>query len=109
MEKYTFDQNDFTSLDSEQSAEMAVSSFHQHYDLAEFLAECGSTVRDRSPPPIGWTGWNEVVDTVKRLIQLELPRINTCRVTLLNNTWDDLEIVVATQTHLLWYHWWTTA
>jgi hypothetical protein len=100
MRRLAFDPFEFDSPDSEESLELAVSTS---------LAACGASARPGPPPTVNWDRWPSVVVYVRTFAGVELPPIEGCRVILLNDEWDDLELAVAAGSLLVWYHWWTTA
>jgi len=109
MRRLSFDSYEFDVPESEESLDLAISSLQQHQDLAPFLADCDASAQVGSAPPEGWPRWAEVVKSVRRYAGLELPPAETCRVVVLSDDWDDLEVAVAAESLLVWYHWWTTA
>jgi hypothetical protein len=106
----TFDEYEFEPIDSEQALEIAISSPKQHRDLKSFLTDCGAFAVDGPPPPADWPHWGEIVDTLRRLAEIELPPLTSCRqVALILDDWNDRELAVSTGSVLVWYHWSTTA
>jgi hypothetical protein len=109
MRRLSFDEYEFDDLSSEESLTMAISSTVHHQDLTAFLTECGATRPPASLPSEGWGRWCEVVDYTLRFAGLHLPPLPACRVSLLSDDWNDLELVVETGSLFGWDHWWTTA
>jgi hypothetical protein len=109
MRRLSFDAYEFDTTSSEESLDLAVSSARQHATLAEFLAECGASTQAGQPPPADWRQWDWVSGAVHLRTGLELPPIRECRVVLLSDDWDDVEVAVVSGSTLIWYHWWTTA
>ena len=50
-----------------------------------------------------------LVAAVRLRAGLELPPIDSCRVLVLSDAWDDVELAVESGSVLIWSHWWTTA
>jgi hypothetical protein len=111
MRRLSFDQYEFDYPDSEQSLELAISSpSRQHANLAAFLEVCGSLRRAGESLPPGWARWNVVAEHLRRFAGLELPHPSKWReAVLLCDEWDELEVGIAFDAILLWYHWSTTA
>jgi hypothetical protein len=109
MRRLSFDQYEFETASSEESLALAISSSQQHPVIKVFLAECGASVATPSPPPPRWDRWSEVAEYTHRFAGLHLPPIHACRVLVLRDDWNDLELVVEVESQLVWYHWWTTA
>ncbi|HET6424016.1 MAG TPA: hypothetical protein VFG20_10060 [Planctomycetaceae bacterium] len=47
--------------------------------------------------------------TLRERTGLALPAIDDCEVLVLADDWDDVEVAIAAESTLVWYHWWTTA
>jgi hypothetical protein len=109
MQRLSFDAYESDTTSSEESLDLALSSARQHPTLAAFLAECGASSQAGESPPADWCRWEWVVETVRLRTGLELPPIRECRVVLLSDDWDDVEMAVVSGSVLVWYHWWTTA
>jgi hypothetical protein len=110
MRRLSFDQFEFDSPCSEQSIEIAVATPSQYLYLESFLADCGAS--DSTGPPItpSWMKWNVTADDFHRRAGIELPHPSQWRESaLIDDEWNDLEIAVAAESILIWYHWYTTA
>ena len=109
MRRLSFDAYEFDSTSSEESLELAVSSARQHATFAEFLTECGASSLTGEPPPASWHQWEWVAGTIRLRVGLDLPPMQACRVVVLSDNWDDVELGIASESVLVWYHWSTTA
>jgi hypothetical protein len=109
VRRLSLDQYEFEPPDSEQMLELAISSPNQHPDLCQFLEACGASAGTGNPPPARWPKWPQVVESVRQFAGLELPPADACKVIVLSDDWDDVELVVVVGSLLFWYHWWTSA
>jgi hypothetical protein len=109
MRRLSFDQDEFDTSSSEESLDLAISSPTRHSNLAIFLKECGPC-RSGAPLPPGWPLWWKVAEHLRRFAGLELPHPSKWREALLMcDEWNDLEVAIAFDAVLVWYHWSTSA
>lgn len=110
VRRITCDQFEFAAPESEQSLELALSYSRQHPELEAFLAACGASALSGSSPGPAWDRWERVREHLRRFAGLELPYIDKRRVILLlRDDWNDVELAIAANTSLIWYHWSTSA
>lgn len=108
MRRIFCDQYEFDPPGSEQSLELALTSPTRHCpDLAALLLASGASSQS-GPPPHGWVRWDEVAAHLERFAGV-IPHPTQARVAvLLRDDWNDLELGVAFESVLVWYHWSTS-
>jgi hypothetical protein len=110
LRRLSCDQDEFES-GSEQSLELAIASPSKHCcDLCALLVACqASATRGPTIPP-DWSGWLRVMEHLRRFAAIDLPHPSQVReAILINDEWNDVELGLAIEGHLVWYHWSTSA
>jgi len=108
LRRLTIDSEEFDSRNSEQFLELAIASRSEHRSLSEFTA-LHSTSDASNPLPSDWKQWDWICWNVAKFLEVILPPISECRVDIIGEEWDDVELAIETPTERIWYHWWTTA
>lgn len=109
MRRLSFDQYEFDPPDSEQALDLAISYLGRHRGLEVFLDECGVS-RTRLPLPPNWARWSAAAEHLRAFAGIELPQPSKWReAVLLCDEWNDLELGIAIDSLLIWYHWSTSA
>jgi hypothetical protein len=108
------DQYEFDSPDAEEELDLTIGTTDQFRDLAAFAHWAGINTRDRRPvaemsacPLSDLARCRWVLDSIRRFAGLELP--DSVQTIVLNDEWDDLELVLVVGRYFVWYHWGTTA
>jgi hypothetical protein len=111
VRRVSCDHYEFDPPDSEQSLELALAAPSPRCpNLAALLATCGATAQVGSAPPPGWLRWHQIVAHLESFVGVSLQHTTRMReVALLRDDWDDLELGLAFESVLVWYHWSTSA
>lgn len=109
MRRLEFDYDEFDPPEGENFLQIAIATRKQCPQLADFLDRCGASTHAGSLATPQWPRWPEIVESLRSRAQFELPPRQECDVTILNYEWNDLEIVICTESTMIWYHGWTTA
>jgi hypothetical protein len=110
MRRYSFDHYEFYPPDSEQSLEVAISSPLEHNEFDSFLKSCGSSGAGTYSPLLSWPRWTQVANHLNDLIGLQIPHpTQFITASIICDDWNDVEIAFAFNSHLVWYHWSTSA
>lgn len=108
MRRLSFEPDRFSPPDGEQFLELAIASLTDHDSFADFVKSCSPDCQT-SQPPAPWESWPNIRGNVLWFANLELARPHLCRIEVINDEWDDLEVAIESGTDRVWYHWWTTA
>jgi hypothetical protein len=102
---------EFDPPDSEQALEVALAAPSRDCpDLAALLAACGASALAGRPPPADWARWGQITAHLHRFAAVAVPDPTQLRAAvLLRDDWDDVELGIALDSVLVWYHWSTSA
>ncbi len=111
MRRVICDQYEFDPPESEQELEVVLAEPSRHCpDLPALLVACGASAQDGSPLPVEWDRWDQVAAHFKRFLGVVLPNPSQVRsAVLLRDDWNEVELGIAFDSMLVWYHWRTTA
>lgn len=108
MRRLSFGPERFYPPGSEQFLELAVASAIDPDSFDDFVKSCSSNCR-ASQPPTPWESWQNIRGNVLWFAKIELALPQLCRIEVINDEWDDLEVAIESGADRVWYHWWTTA
>ena len=109
VQRLEFDEAEFSS-GSEQSLVVRMALVREHTDLTAFLTACGIQRDLGVPATASWERSSMVIETMQRLLRIELPYVGNWReVLIFRDEWDALKVAVDADGWRFYYEWQTTA
>ncbi len=111
MRTLTFDPYEFDSPCTEETLELAIASKRYVSSVETFvpMVAAGSVPKGPATPLCKLFQRSLVVDYLSRFAGIQVPPDCDWPVTIFNDAWDDLELVVEAPGCFIRFHWWTTA
>lgn len=111
MRRVSCDQYEFDPPDSEQALDLAIAASSRHCpDLSVLLATCGASAKDGPSLQPDWSRWDMIARHLEQFAGVNMLHPTQVRATvLIRDDWDDVELGIAFESVLIWYHWFTSA